>query len=267
MGQREQDGPAHQRPPGAAQGQAAAAGIQHERTGREQGLDLVELQGDRGAGGDASRGRPLQRAACLRDFGDERRDAATVGALVRAPESRSRGSGVQGAQSQFRHGQLRHGGQGRRQAGRVHGGEQDLRLRQAPHQQRTACREQAGVQRVRAVAVVVQRGRSGLQRAGGAAQLAHRQGDFGVGQHAARPRQLFLRAERALRAAQQLACAGVLAQLRHRDAAQRQGGRVVAQRHALERAQCVAGGERPCSSGDQCVHASSHARFSPRAVR
>ena len=46
----------------------------------------------------------------------------------------------------------------------------------------------------------------------------------------------------------------MLAELRHRDAAQRQRRRVLAQRDALERAERIAGGEGARGGGDQGVH-------------
>ena len=67
------------------------------------------------------------------------------------------------------------------------------------------------------------------------AEVAHGQRDFGFGDDTARTRQLLMRAEAARGAAQQLACPTMLAELRHRDAAQRERRRVVAQGHALER--------------------------------
>ena len=81
-----------------------------------------------------------------------------------------------------------------------------------------------------------------------------RQRHLGLGDDAARARQLLVGAEAARRAAQQLARARVLAELGHGDAAQRQRRRVVAQRDALERAERVAGGEGARGGGDQGVH-------------
>jgi heme-degrading monooxygenase HmoA len=100
----------------------------------------------------------------------------------------------------------------------------------------------------------LQRRRRGEQLARGAAQVAHRQRDFGLGDHAAGPGALLVRAEAERRAAQQLARPQVLAQLRHGDAAQGQRRRVVAQRHALERTERVARCERAGRRGDQGIH-------------
>ncbi|MNL71081.1 hypothetical protein D3C87_1961780 [compost metagenome] len=63
-----------------------------------------------------------------------------------------------------------------------------------------------------------------------------------------------MRAKPLGRAAQQLTRPGVLAQLRHGDAAQRQRRRVIAQGHPLQRAQRIAGGKRTGGGGDQRIH-------------
>ena len=60
-----------------------------------------------------------------------------------------------------------------------------------------------------------------------------------------------MRAEAARGALRQLAGARVLAELGHRDAAQRERRRVVAQGDALERAERVAGDEGAPGGGDQ----------------
>jgi hypothetical protein len=46
----------------------------------------------------------------------------------------------------------------------------------------------------------------------------------------------------------------MLAELGHRDAAQRQRGRIIAQRDVLEGAERIAGGEGACGSGDEGIH-------------
>ena len=113
------------------------------------------------------------------------------------------------------------------------------------------------MQRVGAVGMRIQRGRSGRQRARRAAEVAHGQRHLRLGDDTAGARQLFVRTEAARGAPQQLARARMLAELRHRDAAQGQRRRVVAQRDALERAERVAGSEGARGSGDQGVHCKS----------
>jgi hypothetical protein len=107
------------------------------------------------------------------------------------------------------------------------------------------------VQGVGVIGMRIERGHGADQRARRPGQVAHGQCHLGLGDGTARARQRLVRAEAARGAAQQFARARVLAQLSHRDAAQGQRRWVVAQRHALERAECVAGSKRTRGGGDQ----------------
>src|SRR5262249_25126189 len=108
-----------------------------------------------------------------------------------------------------------------------------------------------GVQRV---AVRLERSPSGLERLRSPAEVARHQRHLGLGDDAARAGHGLARAERVRRAAQQLPRARILAGLGQRDAAQREAGRVVAQRDQLKRSDRIAGGERASRRGDQGVH-------------
>ena len=110
------------------------------------------------------------------------------------------------------------------------------------------------MQRVGAVGARIQRGRSGRQRARRAAEVAHGQRHLRLCDDTAGACQIFVGTEAAGGASEELARARILAQLRHRDAAQRKRRRVVAQRDALECAERVAGAEGARGSGDQRVH-------------
>ena len=102
--------------------------------------------------------------------------------------------------------------------------------------------------------------------AGRRAEVAADQRDLGLGEDAARPRRRLARAEAAGGAAQQRARPPEVAELRHRDAAQRQRRGVVAQRHALQRRQRVAGGQRTAGGGDQRVHGNPVTLVTPAPV-
>ena len=79
------------------------------------------------------------------------------------------------------------------------------------------------------VAVLLERRPRGLERLGGPAQIARDERDLGFGDDAPRAGHRLPRAEGAPRAPQQRLGANEIAELRHRDAAQRQRRRVVAQ--------------------------------------
>ena len=86
------------------------------------------------------------------------------------------------------------------------------------------------------------------------AEIPRDQGDFGLGDNASRAGHRLFRTERARRTSQQSLGANEIAELRHRDASQRQRWRVVAQGDALQCAEDIARGECARRGGDQRVH-------------
>lgn len=126
---------------------------------------------------------------------------------------------------------------------------------QSSQQQVAAHGDQACLRGVDAITARRQRACRFVERAWRGAEFAHGQRHFRLGHHAACARHGFTRTEAAAGAAQQVARAGIIAELRHGDAAQRQGGGIVAPAHVLECAEYVAGDQCPSGGGDQGVHA------------
>ena len=110
------------------------------------------------------------------------------------------------------------------------------------------------MERVDAIPQRLERPRRGVQRARRPAQIARGEGDLRLRRLTPGPLDPLARTERPRRALEQLARAIVLAELSHRDAAEGEGGRILTQRDALERAQRIAGRERARGRGDQGVH-------------
>ena len=158
------------------------------------------------------------------------------------------------AQRQLGAAQFGHRRQRRRQGAGVDRRQRRRRLVEPPEQQQAPGCDQPCLHRVALVGMRLQRGRRRRQRARRAGEVAHRQRDLGLRDDAARLRQLLVRAERARRAPEQLARLGVVAQLRHRDAAQGQRRRVVAQRDAPQRPERVAGSQGAGGGGDERIH-------------
>jgi len=150
-----------------------------------------------------------------------------------------------------------HGAGRGRQNRRVQARQHALGLIEAADQELAAGLQVPGVRGVGRVAVGLQGRARGLQRLLGPGQLARNQRDLGLGHHAAGARQRVFRIEAAGGAAQQGFGAPEIAQLRHGDAAQGQGGRVAPQGDVIEGAQRVAGRQRARSRGDQKVHGHS----------
>ncbi len=173
---------------------------------------------------------------------------------MRAGERVSRRADAQRAQCQLGRGQLGHRRQRRRHATRIEACQRVRGLVEAADQQEPAQRDQPRLQRVGPIPMRIERVRRRRQRTRRPAEIAHRQRHLGLGDDAARARQFLVGAEAAGGAPQELAGARVLAELGHGDAAQGQRRRVVAQRHPLEGAERVAGGESARGGSDQGVH-------------
>lgn len=119
--------------------------------------------------------------------------------------------------------------QGRRQWCGIEQGKHAFGVVKPSDQQQTAHLEVARVRRVDVVAMLFERDARGIERLLRPAQIARSQRDLRFGDHAPRPGHRLARAERARSTPQQRLGTGQIAELRHRDATQRQRGRVVAQ--------------------------------------
>ena len=112
--------------------------------------------------------------------------------------------------------------------------ERPLGVVETPDQQKPPGFEIAGMRGVRPVAVRGQRRPRRPEPPHRPAEVARDERDLGLGDEAARPGRRLVRAEAPRSAPQQLLRAGKVAELRHRDAAQRERRRIVAQRHSLQ---------------------------------
>ena len=145
----------------------APAGVDDEVAGREQGLDLVEAdRADHPAADQARRGR-RQGAPGPADLGDQGRDAGGDGGGVGAAE---RGGGVRdpdAAERELGAGELGAGRERRRHAGGVDvdRGERLLGGLELADEELAARGDEAGVERVGAIAERVERLRGGVERA------------------------------------------------------------------------------------------------------
>jgi hypothetical protein len=125
---------------------------------------------------------------------------------------------------------------------------------EAPHQDEPPDLEIARMGAVEPVAMRFQRRARGVQRLRRPAQVARDECDLGLGDDAPRAGHGRFRTEGARRPSQQGLRAIEIAELRHRDATQRQRGRVVAQGDPVQGAQRIADGKRARGGRDQRVH-------------
>jgi hypothetical protein len=221
----------------------------------EQGRDLVQAQRLLALRVHAPGGGTFERGLRFRHLGQQRRHLRALrGRVLGLRQRLARGVDAQRAQRQFG-GASAATAASDAAAGRAHrAGQRGRCLVEPPEQQQPARRDQPRLQRVGVVGVRLQRGRRGASARGvpprsrmasATSASATTQRARASSSCAPKPR---------AGAPQQLARAQVLAQLRHRDAAQRQRRRVVAQRHPLERAERVAGAQRAGGRGDQGIH-------------
>ena len=120
-----------------------------------------------------------------------------------------------------------------------------------PDQEEAPDLERARMRCVDPVAMRFERRPCRVQRLGRPTQVARGERHLGLGHHAARAGHGLLRAEGARRAPQQGPRAHEIAELRHRDPAQRERRRVVAQGDSLQGAEGIARHQRERRGGDQ----------------
>ena len=116
---------------------------------------------------------------------------------------------------------------------------------------------------VRAVAVLFERHLRGLERLDRPIEIARDERDLGLGNDASRTGDGLARTEGARRAPQQRLGAGEIAELRHRDAAQRQRRRIVAQGDVVQRAKGIARCEARGRRCNQGVHSNPDTLVTP----
>ena len=150
--------------------------------------------------------------------------------------------------------ELERGSRRRREERYVEIGDGALRVVELSGEQEPARCRMSRVRGIHDVAVARERRVRRLERLDRPAQIARDERDLRLGDDASRARDGLARPEGFRCATEQRTRALEIAELRHGDPAQRERGRVVAQRHAIERGERIARGERACGGDDQSVH-------------
>ena len=231
-----------------------SAGIDDQRAGLHERRHFIQAQRLLDAIDEAPRGGTIERCRRLCHLGDERGHACSIRGIARAGERGVRRRGAQRAQRELRRGRLGDGNQQWRRPTHIEAGQCIRGLIKAAQQQQAPRRDQPRLERVGAVAARFERGGRSRQRARRPVEIAHRERDLGLGNDAACTCHRLMRTEAACGTPQQLAGARVLAELRERDTAQREGRWIIAQRDPMERAERVAAGEGARGGGNQGVH-------------
>jgi hypothetical protein len=126
-------------------------------------------------------------------------------------------------------------------------GERAVGLVELADQQQSPGFHQPRVRGVAHVVVLFERCASGIERLRGPVELARGERDFGLSHDATRARNRFVGAEGTRCTPHQRSGASEIAELRHRNAAQCQRRRVVAQCDAVQRAERIT--RRKCTRG------------------
>ena len=134
---------------------------------------------------------------------------------------------------------------------------------EAADQEQVADREISRMRGVGAIAVAIEHRARRIERLRRPAEIARDERDLRLGDHAARAGDRLPRAEGACGAPQQRPGADKIAELRHRDAAQRQRRRIVAQGDEVECAERITRGERARRGCDQRVHSNPDTLVTP----
>ena len=250
-----QDGTSGERHTASRTANRAAARIDNEVAGREQGLDFIEADQANHAGSDESRRRRRQGESSPADLGDQGGDAGGDGGSVSAVE-RDRGvRDPDAAERELGAGELGAGRERRRRAGvDVDRGERLLGGLELADEELAAGADEAGLEGVCAIAQRIERLHGCIERAHRPAQVARGKSDLRLGDLAARLGETLARAEAAGGAPEELARPFVVAELGHGDAAQGEGRRIVAQRDALEGAEGITGRQHARGRGNEGVH-------------
>jgi hypothetical protein len=114
--------------------------------------------------------------------------------------------------------------------------------------------DQAGVERIRVVAERVEHLRGSVKHVHRPCQIACGERDLGLGDLATGLGEPFANAEAARSASQEIARPLIVAELGHRNAAQGERRRVVAQRDAIESAQRITGRQRARGRSNEGIH-------------
>jgi len=231
-----------------------AAGVDNECVRCQQRLNLFEPKQSLSVARDQSCGGRLERVRRAVDLGHQcgnPRLARGARGLI------ERGSGRLRTNTPHRYAssdQAVSGPRRRRQRIGIKPLERTLGLIKLSDQKKLPGLEIPGMSGVRAVAMRFEYRPRRAERLYGPAQVTRHECDLGLGDDAARAGDGLSRTKGAGSAPQQLLGTRQLAELSHCDATQRERGRVVTQRDALQRRQRIARRQRPRRGRDQRVH-------------
>jgi predicted dithiol-disulfide oxidoreductase (DUF899 family) len=230
------------------------ARVHDERPRRLQRLDLLEQEEALLAARNQARRGRVQHERCAFDLRRQRRDTRVAGGALGPSERSARRLRPQAPHRDPCNHQLVGGPRCWREGRGVELGERMLGRVKAPDQEEAPDLEIPRICGVHPVAMLFERRPRRIERLRRPAQVARDERDLGLGDDTPRPGHGFFRPERARRPSHESLRANKIAELRHRDAAQRERRRVVAQGDPVQCAEGITGGERTRRARDHRVH-------------
>ena len=230
------------------------ARVHDECPGRQHRFNLLKQEEPLLATRDQARRGRAQDKGCAFHLRHQCRDAGLARGTLGPSERSARHLGPKASHGDPRNDQLVGGPRRGREGRRIEPGERMLGLVETPDQEKAPDLEMPRMRGVHPVAVLFERRPRRVERLRRPAEVARHERDLGLGDDAPRAGHGLSRTEGARRALQESLRAHEIAELRHRDAAQREGRRIVAQANPLQYAEEVTRGERARRSRDQRVH-------------
>ena len=247
---------------------AIAARVDDQRVRRQYGLDLLEQERPFIALPYEPRRRRLQNERRPFHLGHERWDPGGFGRGRRACEGVARRARAQPAERDAGDDEVERGTRRRRKHRHVEIGDSALGGVELSGKNKPTCSKMSRVSGIHDVAVARKRRVRRLERLDRPAKVARDERDLSLGDDAARAGHRLAGSEGLRGTPEQRAGTLEIAELRHGDPAQRERRGVVAQRHAVQRAERIAGRERAGGGEDHRVHGiPSHLLLTPATSR
>jgi predicted dithiol-disulfide oxidoreductase (DUF899 family) len=196
----------------------------------------------------------VQDQACASHLRHQCRDACLMRGALGPGERSARGLGPNASRCDPRNDQFVGGPRRRRERRRIERGKRTLGLVETPDQEKTPDLEMPRMRGVHRVAVFFECRARRVERLGRPAEVARHERDLCLSDDTPRAGHGLPGTEGARRALQESLGADEIAELRHRDAAKREGRGVTTQANPLQYAKEVTRSESPRRSRDQRIH-------------
>lgn len=242
--QSEQYGASGEGNDGARVADQVTTGVDDEGFGLEHAFDFFEEEEFLPAASNETGGGGVQGSERGFDFGAQGGNGGMVRSLASPAKRGARDFGLQAADGNSGNDEFVDGAQRGREEGGIAIGETAFGIIEAADEEKAADFQIAGVSGVEKIPVLFERGPRRIESFRRPAQVAGCERNFNFGDDAPGAGDSFTGAEGTRGAAEQFPRPREIAELRHGNASKGEGGRIVAQRNALQCAEGITGGQR-----------------------